>query len=70
MRTVAYKFLDDNLVIIYIINEYGIVRKYVARESSHRLERLAKVISRMYSENKERIVFNIDTGFDLSFGVL
>lgn len=70
MRTVAYKFLDENLVLIHIFNEYGRVKIYTAKAESHRLKRLASVISRIYSENKERIVFESAKGFDLSFGVL
>lgn len=70
MRIIGYKFLDENLVLIHIINEYGRVRVYPAKKESNRLKRLATIISKIYSENKERIIFEPLDEFNVSFGVL
>lgn len=70
MRIVAYKFFGDELVVIYIISK-GRERRYSTKVFSHRLERLAKVISGIYNENPDRIPLGFElSGYDVALGVL
>jgi hypothetical protein len=69
MKIVAYKIIGD-LVIISIIPPFGKERKYVAKTFSHRVQRIAKVISKMYVESNDKVRFDLYyPQYDVVFGV-